>query len=315
MMPLVRLAVALLPSREEITLTNAGSGASMKPTGKPTEHWANIGELRMRFLDWGGTGAPVLALHGLASSAHWYDLVAPRLHDRFRVIAPDQRGHGQTTQAATGYDWQSLAGDAGGLLDHLGIGQAAVLGHSWGCNVGINLAARFPDRVSALVMIDGGTAGGRTRTAETWEQFRTHARPRDVSGNRVQFLDRLRQQMWFCWNDDIERIVQTMVYEDNEGLIQDILRPENHAQVMKAMFDEPTSTVWPLVRCPVLLVPAGPRPERAGTEQALVKEERVAAAVAGIANAAARWIPETVHDIGYDKPQELAGIIREFLQN
>ncbi len=130
-----------------------------KPTGKPTEHWANIGELRMRFLDWGGTGAPVLALHGLASSAHWYDLVAQRLNDKFRVIAPDQRGHGQTTQAATGYDWQSLAGDADGLLDHLGIDQAAVLGHSWGCNVGINLAARFPDRVSALVMIDGGTAG------------------------------------------------------------------------------------------------------------------------------------------------------------
>ena len=284
-------------------------------TPKPTEHWADVGELRMRFLDWGGDGAPVLALHGLASSGYWYDLVAARLHDRFRIIAPDQRGHGQTTQAAGGYDWQSLAGDAAGLLDHLGIDQAPVLGHSWGCNVGINLAARFPQRVSALVMIDGGTAGGRTRAGESWEQVRARIRPRDVSGTRAQFLDRLRQQMWFCWNDEIERIVQTMVYEDEQGQIQDILRPENHLQVMKAMFDEPTSTVWPRVECPVLLVPAGPRPERAGTEQALVKEERVAATVAGLANASARWIPETVHDIGYDKPRELAQVIREFLSS
>ncbi len=289
----------------------ANAGADTAP--KPIEHWADIGELRMRYLDWGGDGTPVLALHGLASSAHWYDLIAPRLHDSFRIIAPDQRGHGQTTQAATGYDWQSLAGDAAGLLDHLGIDQAPALGHSWGCNVSINLAARFPERVSALVMIDGGAAAGGTRSGESWEQVRTRIRPRDVSGNRAQFLDRLRQQMWFCWNDEIERIVQTMVYEDGQGQIQDILRRENHLQVMKAMFEEPTSMVWAQVQCPVLLVPAGPRPERAGTERALVKEERVAATVAGIANASARWIPETVHDIGYDKPQELAQVIREFL--
>ena len=130
----------------------------------------------------------MLALHGLASSAHWYDLVAADLRDRYRIIAPDQRGHGQTTQASSGYDWQSLASDAAGLLDHLGISQATVLGHSWGANVAINLAARFPDRVSKLVMIDGGLAGGRSRVASPWEEFRARARPRDISGTRLRGL-------------------------------------------------------------------------------------------------------------------------------
>jgi pimeloyl-ACP methyl ester carboxylesterase len=267
----------------------------------------------LRFLDWGGEGLPVLALHGLASSAHWYDLVAPKLRDQYRIIAPDQRGHGQTTQANTGYDWQTLAADVTGLMDHLGITQAAVLGHSWGCNVAINLAARFPRRVNALAMIDGGLSGGRVVQATTWDEFRTRARPRDVSGTRVEFLDRLRQQLWFCWNEEVERIVQTMIYEDEQGQIQDILRPENHAQVMKAMFDEPTSTVWNQVQCPTLLIPAGPRPERAGAENARIKEERVKASTEGIENCRARWIPETIHDIGYDKPQELAQTILEFL--
>ncbi|MCH8898406.1 MAG: alpha/beta hydrolase, partial [Chloroflexi bacterium] len=239
---------------------------------RPTENWADLANIRVRFLDWGGAGTPVLALHGLASSAHWYDLVAPLLNDRFRIIAPDQRGHGQTTQATTGYDWQSLASDAADLMDHLGLERAAVLGHSWGCNVAINLAAKFPQRVAALVMIDGGLAGGRARTGAasdgSWEEFRARIRPRDVSGTRADFLDRLRDQLSFCWNDDIERIVQTMVYEDENGQMHDILRPENHVQVMKAMYDEPTSMVWPQVVCPTLLVPAGPRPDRAGTDNA-----------------------------------------------
>jgi len=280
---------------------------------RPSENWADIGDLRLRFLDWGGDGPPVLALHGLASSAHWYDLVAPMLRENYRVIAPDQRGHGQTTQASSGYDWQTLASDVSGLMDHLGIPQAAVLGHSWGCNVAINLAARFPERVNALTMIDGGLGGGRALQTPTWEEFRTRARPRDVSGTRQDFLDRLRQQLWFCWNEEVERIVQTMIYEDEHGQIQDILRPENHAQVMKAMYDEPTSNVWHQVQCPTLLVPAGPRPERAGTDNARIKEERVIASVEGIKNCRVHWIAETVHDIGYDKPQELAQAIREFL--
>ena len=104
----------------------------------PTEQWAIIGALDVRYLDWGGEGPPLLALHGLASSAHWYDLVAPYLRSKHRVIAPDQRGHGQTSQANNGYDWQSLTSDAAGLLDHLGISRASVFGHSWGATVALN---------------------------------------------------------------------------------------------------------------------------------------------------------------------------------
>ena len=72
------------------------------------ENWADVGDLRMRYLDWGGDGPPVMALHGLASSSHWYDIVIPLLRDHYRIIVPDQRGHGQTTQATTGYDWSTL---------------------------------------------------------------------------------------------------------------------------------------------------------------------------------------------------------------
>ena len=297
-------------------MTNPAVGPRV-PTGgrhpRPLEKWADVGELRVRYLDWGGDGPPVVALHGLASSAHWYDLVAPLLRDDYQVIAPDQRGHCQTTQARSGYDWQTLASDVVGLMDLLEIQETAVLGHSWGGNVAINMAGRFPERVNALVMIDGGFSARRLPPGATWESFKARLTPRDVSGTRQQFLDRLRFQLADCWNDEVERIVQTMVYEDQDGQIQDILRPEHHAQVMEAMWNEPPSTIFPKIICRTLIVPAGPSGARASSDLTQQRAQAVEAAARAIKNCRVHWIPETIHDIGYHKPAELAGVIQEFL--
>ena len=281
----------------------------------PDEKWAQVNGLEVRYLDWGGDGEPLLALHGLASSAHWYDIVAPLLRHRYRIIAPDQRGHGRTTNADSGYDWQTLSDDLAGLLDWVGWdGAVSALGHSWGGHVVSNFAARYPGRARRIVMIDGGFLDGRLFPEPTWEAFSARLRPRDVSGNREQFLGRLREQMRGFWSEEVERIVQTMVYEDGDGMIQDILRPENQGQVIRAMWDDPCSVTLPRVRCPALLVPAGPMPERANSDFAVLRRRMVAAAAAALPDGRVRWIAETVHDIGYHKPGELAGVILEFLE-
>ena len=281
-------------------------------TMNPEEKWADVRDLRMRYMDWGGDGPPVLALHGLASSAHWYDIVAPLLKDRYRIIAPDQRGHGQTTQAAAGYGWHSVASDAVGLLDVLGIERAILFGHSWGGNVAVSTAAHFPERVNGLVMIDGGFFSPQMLPGATWEAFSQRLSPRDVSGTRAEFLARMSGQLAMCWNDEVERIVQTMVYE-KDGQIYDILRPDNQAQVIRAMWDDPASDAWPRITCPALIVPAGPPPERVNTEFALNRRRMVNMAADAIPDCRVNWIPETIHDIGYHKPQELAEAILGFM--
>ncbi len=297
------------PVRKETALEHLHN-----PDKLPTENWTTLGDLNLRYLDWGGDGPLVLALHGLASSAQWYHRVARRLSRSYRIIAPDQRGHGQTTQAPSGYDWQTLASDAVGLLDHLGGEQAVVLGHSWGGHVASNVAARFPERVSHLVMIDGGFQNGHLLPDASWEVFRSRFGPRDVSGTKDEFLSRLRSQMADSWDDDLEQTVLSMVYEDPQGLIRDILHPDNHAQVLQSMWDEPPSAILPRIQCPTLIIPAGPLPERAGSEFAKMRERMVAAAEQATANCTVRWIPETIHDIGYHKPDELAQVIREFVE-
>ena len=115
-----------------------------------------------------------------------------------------------------------------------------------------------------------------------------------------------------CWNDEVGRIVQTMVHE-RDGQIYDILRPENQAQVIRTMWDDPASDAWPRIECPSLIVPAGPSPERANTEFALNRRRMVQLAADGIPSCRVQWIPETIHDIGYHKPDELAQAILNFV--
>ena len=280
----------------------------------PAEAWAEVRSLRMRYFDWGGEGAPVLALHGLASSAHWYDILAPFLCERFRIVAPDQRGHGRTTQAADGYGWRSLASDAVGLLDVLGIEQAVLIGHSWGANVAVGTAAHFPGRVRAIVMIDGGFVGPEMVSGGTWEDFSSRFAPRDVSGTRSDFLARFRGLLEVCWNSEVERIVQTMV-EERDGQIQDILRPGNHEQILRAMWYDPTSDYWPRIGCPALMVTAGSGPPETDSEWDRDRRRLVKLAAEAIPDCRVHWIPDTIHDIGYHKPRELAQAILEFVDS
>ena len=61
------------------------------------------------------------------------------------------------------------------------------------------------------------------------------------------------------------------------------------------------------------MIPAGPLPERANSDFSMLRQRMVGAAEATLPNGRAHWIPETVHDIGYHKPEELAQVILEFL--
>src|SRR6266849_9030785 len=75
---------------------------------------------------------PILLLHGLASAAHIWDLVAPLLAGRgYVVTALDQRGHGESDKPDTGYDFATIIADDTAVVEALGIGRPVVVGHSW----------------------------------------------------------------------------------------------------------------------------------------------------------------------------------------
>ncbi|GGL60822.1 hydrolase [Streptomyces fumigatiscleroticus] len=101
-----------------------------------------------------GTGPAVLLLHGFPHTWQLWTEVMTDLSAHYRVIAPDLRGFGASTRAATGYDAGSLAEDAAALLEALGESSAAVAGIDAGTPPAFLLAMRRPDLVERLVVME-----------------------------------------------------------------------------------------------------------------------------------------------------------------
>lgn len=121
-------------------------------------HHISLNDRPFNYLEWGPPDAPILLmLHGFPEySGAWAEL-AERLSDRFRCIAPDQRGYGQSWAPADVADYATgkLVGDMAALIDHLGGGPVTLVGHDWGASVAYVLAARHPDRVGRLIILNG----------------------------------------------------------------------------------------------------------------------------------------------------------------
>ena len=115
--------------------------------------YVDVNGLHM-FYETTGSGTPLVLLHGgvLNIELSWAALI-PDLAVRHQVIATEFQGHGRTGDTDRAITPANLAGDVVGLLDHLGIDRAHVLGHSLGAAVALELAVSHPDRLRSVVPI------------------------------------------------------------------------------------------------------------------------------------------------------------------
>ncbi|MFT4221153.1 MAG: alpha/beta hydrolase [Microbacterium sp.] len=97
----------------------------------------------------------VVLVHGVTSSHLAWRFVADRLPD-VRIVAPDLRGRGRSRDAAAPAGMSAHAADLAAVLDHVGVGRALVVGHSMGAFVAVVFAHLHPERVSRLLLVDGG---------------------------------------------------------------------------------------------------------------------------------------------------------------
>ncbi|WP_310467977.1 alpha/beta hydrolase [Sphingomonas sp.] len=156
----VRFALALLA----LVFSAIGAPAAFAAAPVDQASWASHKRtvqlpngVKLAYVELGDPkGAPLLLLHGFTDTSRSWSLIAPYL-DGYRLIIPDQRGHGAADAPACCYATSVMAEDARLLLNALGIDKAAVAGHSMGSMIAISLAADHPQRVSKIVLI-GSTA-------------------------------------------------------------------------------------------------------------------------------------------------------------
>jgi pimeloyl-ACP methyl ester carboxylesterase len=260
--------------------------------------------------------APGLLLHhGLASSSHIWDLMLPRLTRHFHVVAFDARGHGQSAKPSRGYGFDHVVADALAVIQQTGLRRPTMAGHSWGAMVTLELAARHRRALRGAVLVDGGV--GSLHGAMDWRTTKERLAPPHLEGTRVdEFLAMVRTILAESLEvtPDVERVVLSLMRVRGDGTIRPRLARANHFRILRAIWEQDPTSLYPRLRVPTLAIVAR---SDAGEEQDRAAARR--GAVAAV-RAAARGRPvriswmEGIHDLPLQHPDALAERIRRFAE-
>ena len=123
----------------------------------PTSHFYFSQRLRLHYVDWGNEGAPpLLMVHGGRDHCRNWDWVAERLRDRYHIIAPDLRGHGDSAWAiGGGYDQAAYIYDLAQIVHQKALAPVTIISHSLGAGIALNYCGAYPETVKKLVAIEG----------------------------------------------------------------------------------------------------------------------------------------------------------------
>jgi len=125
---------------------------------KPLSKTLLVNDLALHYLEWGEVATPpIVCVHGYTGSADAFNALARRLQDRYHILAPDVRGHGESAWSPAGaYRYEDQAGDLAEFARQLGLDKFVLIGTSMGGIIAMTYAAAHAARLSGLVINDIG---------------------------------------------------------------------------------------------------------------------------------------------------------------
>ncbi|MCI0846848.1 MAG: alpha/beta hydrolase [Chloroflexi bacterium] len=280
----------------------------------PSDEWATVDGLNFHYRDWGGSGRPLVLLHGLASTCHIWDLVAPILAEDHAVIALDLRGHGESDKPNHGYDFASVSKDVLGVIGQRGEDAPVVIGHSWGGSVALELAVMAPESVKGMAWIDGGMIDTSARYP-TVEDAKFEMAPPDFSGVKVEgFLERVRTR--YLDNGiapEVADIVLANFEVQEDQTIKARLTRANHLRIIEALWEHRPVELYGKVQCPVLIMPARQQKTSATQEPGQRRFMPLDEAEQKLPNSKTVWLEDSIHDVPLQRPELVADLIKGHL--
>lgn len=275
------------------------------------DRYLNVG-FNLHVREWRGAKNSFVLLHGLASNSRTWDAVAGHLAGAgHHVVAVDQRGHGLSDKPAEGYDFAAISADLARLLPQLHLTRPILVGQSWGGNVVLELAARHPELICGLGFVDGGFLDLQSRPNMTWEKVVADLSPPNLTGTPREQIKQRIQAMHQDWTEAGLEATLNNFETLPDGTVRPWLSLERHLKILRAMWEQQPTALYPRVTAPTLICVAASDQQPDWTT---LKARQVTAAQAGLLNADVRWFDNTDHDIHVHRPQALADLFLETLQ-
>lgn len=220
------------------------------------DKFAWVNNIKLHYVEHPGGDPPLVLMPGLTANAHAFDgLVRGGLSPRFRVLALDLRGRGLSEKPETGYSLAEHADDVLDLLDTLGLGQVVLGGHSFGGLLTFYMAAKYPERVSKLIILD---AAGNLHPKILELIKPALDRLGKVVPSWEAYVEAVKKAPYWLayWDEDVENYYRFDVRINADGTVQSQSRPEAMLETMDCALAEPWDKHLAAIKQPVVLLNA-----------------------------------------------------------
>ncbi|MCH2169339.1 alpha/beta hydrolase [Myxococcota bacterium] len=272
--------------------------------------------LELHLLEWSTEGVPMLLLHGFGNEAHLWDDFAPKVAPHYRVLALDQRGHGDSDHdPESRYDVHSMVEDVEALTRALDIDRLVIIGFSMGGRVATLFAGRHPERMAGLVIVDIGPEvdpRGTTRIRGEIEEDRS---PRFASIE--EYAAQLSLHYPAGQRDALLRMARYGLKPCNDGMFELKIDPALRGVGVTA--DDPTQAaeheqaqsreMWDAlarIPCPTLVI-------RGAASDILSPEVADRMVDEVLQNGQLAIVPQAAHSVATDNPAEFTQAVCDFV--
>lgn len=239
----------------------------MTPIGPASNSYFSQ-RLRLHYADWGNHSAPpLILLHGGRDHCRNWDWTAEALRDKYHIIAPDLRGHGDSQWASDGnYPMLAYIYDLKQLIDQLGLAPVTIVAHSMGGNIAIRYAGLYPQSVKKLVAIEGlgpspkvqaemDEKGFNNRLREWFETKQKYAdvRPRRYDDFDAA-LERMKVENPHLSDGQVRHLTVHAVIRNEDGSYSWKFDPLMRNWWPHDLPTDATEETWRAITCPTLML-------------------------------------------------------------
>lgn len=234
----------------------------------PTSHTYFSQRLRLHYVDWGNEGAPpLLMIHGGRDHCRNWDWAAERLKDRYHIIAPDLRGHGDSAWAVgASYSEINYIYDIAQLIHQRMSGPVTIIAHSMGGSIALLYSGVFPETVKKLVAIEGlgpSPQVERSYRRPIGERLRGWIETRRANSGRLPrkyptleaAVARMREENGHLSEEQAHHLTVHGAHQNEDGSFS--WKFDNYIRLGSGpgglSYDE-QHELWSRITCPVLLV-------------------------------------------------------------